>query len=164
MIDGYGFFKVLMDGGSNINILYVETQQRMKLSTAQLKHSNVVFHGVVPGRQGQSLGSITLDVAFGTPENYRLEILTFEVAPFKSAYPAIFGRPAFAAFMARSCYIYNKLKIPGPNGVMTTESNIKKARECEVGAAAFAKDVLNTDEYKQMVKDVDPKELPATKK
>jgi hypothetical protein len=50
MIDSFGFSKVLMDGGSSISILYIEMMQRMKLSTAQLKHSSVVFHGVVPGR------------------------------------------------------------------------------------------------------------------
>jgi hypothetical protein len=136
----------------------------MKLSTTQRKHNNVVFHGVVPGRLGQSLGSITLDVVFGTPDNYRIEPLTFKVVPFKSAYHAIFGSPAFAAYKARSCYIYSKLKIPGPNNVITTESDIKKGRECEVGAAAFAEAILNTDEYKQMVKEVDSKEIPATKK
>jgi hypothetical protein len=109
MIDGYGLSNVHMDGGSSRNILYVEMLQRMKLFETQLKHSNVVFHGVVPGRQGQSLGSITLDVVFGTPDNYHLDPLTFEVVPFKSAYHAIFGRLAFAAFMSRSCYIYSKL-------------------------------------------------------
>jgi hypothetical protein len=68
IINSYGFSKVLIDGGSSINILYVETLQRMKLSTTQLKHNNVVFDRVMPGRQGQSLGSITLDVVFGTLE------------------------------------------------------------------------------------------------
>jgi hypothetical protein len=46
----------------------------------------------------------------------------------------------------------------------TVEPNIKKAHECEVGAAAFADVVLNTDKYKQLVKELSPMEMPATKK
>ncbi|KAK1642539.1 hypothetical protein QYE76_060344 [Lolium multiflorum] len=36
------------------------------------------------------------------------------------------------------CYIYNKLKIPGPNGMITVSGDYKKARDCEEGEAAFA--------------------------
>ena len=89
-----------------------------------------------------SLGSITLDVAFGDENNYRREPLTFEVVPFKSAYHAILGRPAFAAFHARSCYIYGKLKMPGPNGIITVNCDFDKVDACEQGEAAFAESVL----------------------
>ena len=85
----------------------------MNLSEGQLDHSNLTFHGIVPGRQAKSMGSIRLKVTFGPKENYRSEFLRFEVVPFKSAYHAIFGRPAFAKFMARPCYIYIKFKMPG---------------------------------------------------
>ena len=50
LIDGFEFSKTLMDGGSSINILYIETLHRMKISEIQLNHSSVVFHGVVPGK------------------------------------------------------------------------------------------------------------------
>jgi hypothetical protein len=70
IIDNYKFSKVLMDRGSNINILYLETLHRMKLSETQLEHSNVTFHGVIPGRKAQSLGNIALNVTFGTPNNF----------------------------------------------------------------------------------------------
>ncbi|KAK1662826.1 hypothetical protein QYE76_050985 [Lolium multiflorum] len=43
-------------------------------------------------------------------------MITFEVVPFKSSYHVIFGRPTYHKFHARACYIYKKLKIPGPNG------------------------------------------------
>ncbi len=164
LIDGYGFSKTLMDGGSSINILYVEMLHRMKISETQMNHSSVIFHGVVPGRQANSLGEITLDVTFGTPKNYRTEALSFEVVPFKSAYHAIFGRPAYWAFMARPCYIYNMMKILGPNGVITIKGDPKKARECEDGNAAFAEAVLHAQEYQEIKKSIDPSEMPATKK
>ena len=118
----------------------------------------------MPGRQAFSLGSITLDVAFGDENNYRLEPLTFEVVPFKSAYHAIFGRPAFAAFHARSYYIYGKLKMAGPNGIITVNCDFDKADACEQGEAAFAESILGAQELQQAQKDLDPTEMPATKK
>ncbi|KAK1609025.1 hypothetical protein QYE76_032698 [Lolium multiflorum] len=39
------------------------------------------------------------------------------VVPFKGSYHVIFGRPTYHKFHARACYIYNKLKIPGPNAI-----------------------------------------------
>jgi hypothetical protein len=59
-----------MDGGSSLNIMYVETLTKLGLTKTQLRHSAVNFYGVVPGRQDKSLGSITLKVAFGSEENY----------------------------------------------------------------------------------------------
>ena len=110
----------------------------MGLSESQLTHSTVKFHGIVPGRQASSMGKITLKVTFGNAENFRTEDVSFEVVPFKSAYHAIFGRPAFASFMARPCYIYNKLKMPGPNGIITIKGDFKKAKECEAANAVHA--------------------------
>ncbi|KAK1647474.1 hypothetical protein QYE76_065279 [Lolium multiflorum] len=114
MSDGYDFSKCLMDGGASLNIMYLETLERMNLTKEQLKHSTTEFHGVVPGKKANSLGSITLPVAFGDVHNFREERITFEVVPFKSSYHVIFGRPTYHKFHARACYIYNKLKIPGP--------------------------------------------------
>ena len=94
--------------------------------TRQLRPTNVKFHGIVPGRSASSLGEITLEVTFGNKGNYRTEEISFEVVPFDSAYHAIFGRPAFAKFLARPCYLYNKMKLPGPNGVITVEENSKQ--------------------------------------
>ena len=60
-----------------------------------------------------------MDVVFDSKDNYRKEKCTFEVVDFDSPFHALFGRPAYAKFMARPCYIYSKLKIPGPKGVIT---------------------------------------------
>ncbi|KAK1645297.1 hypothetical protein QYE76_063102 [Lolium multiflorum] len=113
----YDFSKCLMDGGASLNIMYLETLERMNLTKEQLKHSTTEFHGVVPGKKAISLGSIRLPVAFGDANNFRQEMITFEVVPFKSSYHVIFGRPTYHKFHARACYIYNKLKIPGPKAI-----------------------------------------------
>ena len=136
----------------------------MRLSETQLKHSTVKFHGIVPGRQASSMGTIVLDVTFGDETNYRTEEVAFEVVEFKSAYHAIFGRPAFAKFMARPCYIYSKLKIPGPNGVITVNGDFKKAKECEAGNAILAEAVISKEEFEQYKKEVNTNEMPDGKK
>ncbi|KAK1614353.1 hypothetical protein QYE76_019870 [Lolium multiflorum] len=163
-IDGYDFSKCLMDGGASLNIMYLETLERMNLTKEQLKHSNTEFHGVVPGKKANSLGSITLPVAFGDVHNFREEKITFEVVPFKSSYHVIFGRPTYHKFHARACYIYNKLKIPGPKGMITISGDYKKAHECELGEAAFAESVISGEELKGYRAAVDPTEMQTTKK
>jgi hypothetical protein len=47
-IQGYEFSKCLMDGGSSLNIMYVETLTKLGLTKTQLRHSALTFYGVVP--------------------------------------------------------------------------------------------------------------------
>jgi hypothetical protein len=61
-VGGYSLTKVLMDGGSSINILYYDTFRRMNLSEKQLQSSSTVFHGIVPGKSAYPIGRIKLDV------------------------------------------------------------------------------------------------------
>ncbi|KAK1680972.1 hypothetical protein QYE76_041820 [Lolium multiflorum] len=135
-IDGYDFSKCLMDGGASLNIMYLETLEKMNLTKDQLKHSTTEFHGVVPGKKANSLGSIKLPVAFGDVNNYREEMITFEVVPFKSSYHVIFG-PTYHKFHARACYIYNKLKIPGPNGA-TYQRTMQRCLKDQIGRNVHA--------------------------
>ena len=95
-----------MDGGGNINILYYDTFHRMGLTDKNLKMTNTVFHGVVPSKSAYPIGKIALEVAYGDDHDSRSETLTFEVVKIKSPYHALFGRPAYAKFMARHCYVY----------------------------------------------------------
>ena len=52
-VRGYTLEKVLMDGGSSINILYYETFLRMGLTQKQLQHSQAIFHGIVSGKSAR---------------------------------------------------------------------------------------------------------------
>jgi hypothetical protein len=58
-------------------------------------------------------------------------MLTFEVVGFRGAYHAILGRPCYAKFMAVPNYTYLKMKMPGPNGVITMGSSIEHAFDCD---------------------------------
>ena len=42
--------KVLMDGGSGLNILYANTMELLELDQSQLRSSAAPFHGVMPGK------------------------------------------------------------------------------------------------------------------
>jgi hypothetical protein len=111
VIGNVRFSKVLMDGGSNLNILYAHTLRLLGIGLDQLRPSTTSFHGVAPGKHVQPLGQIDLPVWFGTPSNYRKEMLTFEVVGFRGAYHAILGRPCYAKFMAVPNYTYLKMKM-----------------------------------------------------
>ena len=163
IIVDYQLKKVLMDGVASINILYLSTLKRMRISTRQLRPSNVKFHGIVPGCSASSLGEITLEVTFGEENNYRTEEISFEVVPFESAYHAIFGRPAFAKFFVCPCYLYNKMKMPGPNGIIMVEGDFKMAKECKLDNALYAEKVIRQAELKELAKDVNVDEVPVTK-
>ena len=148
-----------MDGGSSINILYYETFRRMSLTGKDLKQSNTVFHGVVPGKSAYPVGKIALEVAFGDDHDSRVETLTFEVVKIKSPYHALFGRPAYAKFMARPCYVYLQLKMTGHKGTIMVDGNRKIALECEEGDAAYAESTCAMEELKFYKDNVDPTDM-----
>ena len=48
--------KVLMDGGSGLNIMYAETVSAMGISRSHIRPTGVPFHGIMPGKQAMPLG------------------------------------------------------------------------------------------------------------
>ncbi|KAI4991112.1 hypothetical protein ZWY2020_039483 [Hordeum vulgare] len=153
-----------MDGGSIINILYFDTFWRMNLLEKDLMPSSTVFHGIVPGKSAYQIGRVKLNVAFGMESNYRSESLLFEVVKIKSPYHALFGRPAYAKFMARPCYVYLKLKMLGPKGPNTVHGDRKIAQECEEGDAAYAESACAAEELKFHQSRVDPADMTPLKR
>ena len=101
--------KVLMDGGSGLNIMYAKTLDTMGNDRAHVRPTGVPFHDIVPKKQAMPLGQIDLPITFGDPTNYRMETLIFEVVGFHGTYHAIPN------------YTYLKLKMSGPCGVITID-------------------------------------------
>ena len=110
--------KVLMDGGSGLNIMYAETLDAMGIDRSRIWPIEVPFHGIVPRKQAMPLGQIDLPITFGNLTNYRTETLTLEVVGFHGTYHVILGHPCYAKFMAIPNYTYRKLKMLGPCGVI----------------------------------------------
>jgi hypothetical protein len=62
--------KVLMDGGSNLNIIYTETLGLLGVDRSTIRADAAPFHGMVPGKRVLPLGQLDLLVCFGTPSNF----------------------------------------------------------------------------------------------
>ena len=100
IINGYHLTRVLMDGGSGLNLIYKDTVRKMGIDLKKISHSNTTFKGVIPGPEARYTGSLLLEIVFSSPDNFRSEKLTFYIAPFRSGYLALLGRAAFARFNA----------------------------------------------------------------
>jgi hypothetical protein len=121
VVAGSRLNKVLIDGGSGLNVLFTKTLKKMKLDiTDMLTKSVSLFYGIVPGNEAILLGSVVLQVTFGeTRGTYCTEYIKFEVADFETSCHAILSRPAIAKFMAVPHCTYLVLKMPSPAGVLT---------------------------------------------
>jgi hypothetical protein len=131
--------KVLIDGRSGLNLIFVSTLRKMGLEFKDmLVPRRSPFYGIIPGNAAHPLGTVVLPVTFGTRENYRTEFIKFEVANFESSYHAILGRPALAKFMVVPHYVYLLLKMPGLSGVLTLRGDLKKSYDCNQEAIQYA--------------------------
>jgi len=97
------------------------------------------FYSISPGAS-TPLGQVDLAVTFGSPDNFRTEMVTFDVPHFEIPYNAILGRPALAKFMVSAHYAYMVIKMPGPQGPITVSIDMEGAVRCVelVHAAAVA--------------------------
>ena len=116
----------------------------MGIDPSWIKPTKSTFKGVIPGVEAHCTGSITLEVVFGSPDNFRSEELIFDIVPFRSGYHALLGRTAFARFNAVPHYAYLKLKMPGPRGVITVNGNTDHSLRTEEHTAALAAEVQNS--------------------
>ena len=120
-----------MDGGSSINIMYLDKFKRLQLPQSMVELTLTTFHGIVPGRKAYLISKVTLPVTFGTPANFRTERIVFELVPFNSPYHCVLGCQTFAKFMAAPHYAYNMMKLPGPSGIITIHGDPDMAIDVE---------------------------------
>ena len=66
--------------------------------------------------------------------------------------------------MARPCYVYLQLKMPGYKGTITVHGSWKIALECEEGDASCAESVCATEELKFYKDNVDPTDMTSLNK
>jgi hypothetical protein len=107
VVAGSQLTRVLIDGGSSLNLLSTSTLKKMGLDISKmLTPSKAPFYSIIPGNPATPLKSMVLPVTFGTKDNYHTEYIKFEVVDFNSSYHAILGRPAVAKFMVVPHYVY----------------------------------------------------------
>jgi hypothetical protein len=163
VIGDFRLTKVLMDGGSSLNIIYAETLGLLRVDLSSVRAGAARFHEIIPGKCVQPLGQLDLPVCFGTPSNFRRDTLTFEVVGFRGTYHAVLGRPCYAKFMVVPNYTYLKLKVPGPNGVITIGPTHRHAYECDVECVEYAEALAESE---ALIADLESlsKEVPDVKR
>ena len=105
-----------------------------------------------PAPWGKSASPIT----FGTRDNYRTELIDFDVARIRLPYNAILGYPALAKFMAVTHHGYNVLKMLGSGGVITVPCEEKDA-VCSLERAFQAASLEDPDRGSRRLPEVAPK-------
>jgi hypothetical protein len=142
---------VLIDGGSNINLLYRTSMEKHRIPAIQLKTTKLTFHGIVPGHSCTPMGQIQLEVVFGEKDNYCHEPIWFEVVDLNSPYHTLLSRPTLAKFMAVLHYAYLKMKLPGPRGVITIAGCYKRSIECARASSKLAEALVIAEEKHQLL-------------
>ena len=135
------FSRVLIDG-SNINILYKDTMEKLGIKQRHLQPSRTVFHGIVPGLSCSPIGKTQIDVLFRDKNHFRREPVWFEVVDLESPYHALLGRPALAKFMAVPQYAYLKMKMPSSKGILTVAGDYKKSSVCVAESSRLAESLV----------------------
>ncbi|XP_062182140.1 uncharacterized protein LOC133886454 [Phragmites australis] len=130
MVHNIRLGRVLVDGGSLINLLFTDALDALQILRSSLKQSPPFF-GITSGSSDKPLGQIKLPVTFSSPENFRTERVLFDVADFGTTYNVILGRPVMAQFMAVAHYVYQTIKITRPTGAITIAGNAKMALHCD---------------------------------
>ena len=113
----------------------------MGINPSGSKPTRTTFKVVILGVEARCTGSITLEVVFGSPDNFRSEELIFDIVPFRSGYHALLGRTAFARLNTVPHYVYLKLKMPGPRSVITVNGNTERSLHTEEHTVALAEEV-----------------------
>jgi len=103
--------KVKMDGDSGLNILYIDTLEKVEIPRSHPRQPSCA-PWVNPSA-----------CHFSELDNFCKEPLIFEVVDFPGMFHALLGWPCFAKFMVTPNYTYLKLKMQSPNGFITISSN-----------------------------------------
>jgi hypothetical protein len=134
-----------MDRDSGPNIMYADTLDAIGIRRSQLRPSGAPFHSIVPGKRALPLGQIDLPITFGDPSNFRKETLNFELVGFRDTYHAVLGQPCYAKFMDILNYTYIKLKMSGPNRVITVRTTYQHTYECDVECYEYAETIIKSE-------------------
>jgi hypothetical protein len=121
-IDKWNVTRVLVDNGSQAEILFLSSFEQMGFSKKQLNEASEPLYGF-RGKKIESIGSISLPVSFGSLSNAHTECITFDVVDLSYPYNSIFGRDLLNTFDAALHSLYLCLKLPATLGVISIHDN-----------------------------------------
>jgi hypothetical protein len=129
-VAGSDLHKVLVNNGSQADIIFLHAFDRMGISHSLLKPSDNPLHGF-GGKGTFPMGKIELPLSFGATPNARSEQVTFDIIDMVYPYNAIMGWGSINKFEAAIHGLYLYMKISGPQGVITIYGNHQTARNIE---------------------------------
>jgi hypothetical protein len=139
-IDRWDVTKILIDNGSQVKILFLETFNKMGFDRKQLREPSKPLYSF-GGKRIEPVKAITLPVSFGTPKNPLTEYITFVVVDMTYPYNAIFGRGLLNTFDVALYLTYLCLKVPTTFRVITVFGSQQEARNIEKGFAPSYKNM-----------------------
>jgi hypothetical protein len=131
-IDRWDVTKILIDNGSQAEIIFLASFNNMGFGRKQLKESMKPLYGF--GEKGiEPARVITLPVSFGTPKNPRTNFITFHVIDMIYPNNSIFVRGLLNMFEAALDSAYLCLKISATFRVISVFDSQQEARNIEKG-------------------------------
>ncbi|VFQ87135.1 unnamed protein product [Cuscuta campestris] len=128
-INGVDVARVLIDTGSSVNILYLETFQKLRLCRTQLEPLKTPLSGFT-GDTVEAERSIVLPVELGSGEKTVWRKMRFIVVDIKCVHNAILGRPGINKVGAVISMPHLCMKFHTPCGVGEVKGDQRNAREC----------------------------------
>jgi hypothetical protein len=132
-VDKWNVMRVLVDNGSQAEILFLSTLEHMGFNKKQLKEASKPLYSF-RGKKIELVG-LSLLMSFGTLSNAHTEYITFDVVDMSYPYNAIFRRGFLNTFKVVLHSLYLCLKIPATQVVISVHGNQKDARNIEHGFA-----------------------------
>jgi hypothetical protein len=129
-VAGWDLHKVLVDNGSQADIIFLHAFDRMGISHSLLKPSDNPLYGF-GGKGTFPVGKIEQPLSFGVAPNVRSEQNTFDIVDMVYPYNAIMGWGSINKFEVAIHGLYLCLKILGPQGAITVYGNQQTARNIE---------------------------------
>jgi hypothetical protein len=109
-VAGWDLHKVLVDNGSQADIIFLHGFYRMGIIHSLLKPVDNPIYGF-EGKGTFPIGKIELPLSFGTTPNARSEQVTFDIVNIVYPYNAIMGRGSINNFEAAIHGLYMCMKI-----------------------------------------------------
>ncbi|VFQ76806.1 unnamed protein product [Cuscuta campestris] len=128
-INGVDVARVLVDTGSSVNILYLETFQKLRLCRTQLEPLKTPLSGFT-GDTVEAEGSIVLPVELGSGEKTVWKKMRSIVVDIKCVHNAILGRPGINKVRAVISMPHLCMKFYTPGGVGEMKGDQRNAQEC----------------------------------
>jgi hypothetical protein len=114
---------VLVDNGSQAEILFISTFEQMGFSKQQLQEASKLLYGF-GGKKLEPIGSISLPVSFGSLSNTHTEYITFDVVNMSYPYNTIFRR-LLNTFEVALHSLYLCMNVPATLGVISIHGSQK---------------------------------------